>query len=144
MLKLRILTACIAVPLVWLAIFELPGFTFSIIAMLFMLFAAYEWSVLVGDITWRFRILFSLAIVITIIASAYSMWVACVLLSLAVGRGDCFSEEIFSFWFRKLCLKSYDGLGGAQCRVAIADSNASTSGCWSKVVAICLYVGLGG
>ena len=84
MLKLRILTACIAVPLVWLAIFELPSFTFSIIAMLFMLFAAYEWSVLVGDITWRFRILFNLAIVITIIASAYSMWVACVLLSLAL------------------------------------------------------------
>ncbi len=84
MFKQRLITACIAIPVVWLIIFELPSVSFSVVAMLFMLLAAKEWSVLVGKTSWTFRVLFSLSIVCTSLLAAYFMWAACALLFVSI------------------------------------------------------------
>ncbi len=84
MLKKRLLTACVAIPLVWLAIFKVPAFSFSLIVLIFMLLAAHEWTLLVGVSSRLFKLFFSLAIILTCMLSAYFMWAACALLCLSL------------------------------------------------------------
>lgn len=62
MLKSRILTACIAVPIVILLIWFLPPFMFSVLMALVVAYAAWEWSSLVGYPYLAMRIVYVVAI----------------------------------------------------------------------------------
>ena len=82
--KQRLITACIAIPVVWFIIFKLHPVSFSVVAMLFMLLAANEWAVLVGKTSWVFKVLLFLSILSTVFLAATFMWVACTVLLVSV------------------------------------------------------------
>jgi len=58
MLKLRLLTAIILIPLVLLAIFKLPQPIFVLVAALVILLAAWEWAALLGWVKPLWRLLY--------------------------------------------------------------------------------------
>ena len=64
MLSQRIITALILVPLVVLAVFQLPPEYFSLLVGLITLLAAWEWIRLVGDVSLLKRGLFLLALIL--------------------------------------------------------------------------------
>lgn len=99
MLKKRILTAIVLVPLLILAIWFLPKLWFAALIGAVIVWAGWEWSALVGwqDRTWR--MVYSAVLVVTLIVAAYLpvhwvlviallawLWAALAMLRYAVGR----------------------------------------------------------
>lgn len=94
MLKTRILTSLILLPLIFSAIFFLPPFYFSVFAGLIILLSAWEWSIFIGfQINWLrlvyvafvlFGILFSAWTpigLILLIALFFWLWAGCAIIS---------------------------------------------------------------
>lgn len=58
MLKQRLITAFILIPLVLFGLFKITPLAFSILVLLLMLGGAWEWSTLMGITDWRYRLLY--------------------------------------------------------------------------------------
>jgi phosphatidate cytidylyltransferase len=80
MLKTRIITACILIPLVIIGILFLPPLTFFFFAMLFILLAGWEWSALAGFTHFASRIIFlALLAAISLLAIVIPLYLVIVL-----------------------------------------------------------------
>lgn len=73
MLKYRILTALVLIPLVFLAIYYLPPLYFSGVALIFILMAAWEWATLIGWNKWYFRITYLCLITVVLFISLLTL-----------------------------------------------------------------------
>ena len=71
MLKQRVITALVLLPIVLGAVFGLDRLPFAIVAGLFFAVAGWEWSALMGKVGLAFRLLWTVVLVLAMAAAEF-------------------------------------------------------------------------